>query len=311
MTFKWLFAALLVAFASTDLRTPKFVACWRLQEAFMASFSRRFLLPVFLALALGSASPAAWAKGGPIEVDVELVLAVDVSYSMDPEEQRLQREGYIRALTSPDFLKAIASGAYGKVAIAYMQWASVTDQDVLLPWTVIDGPESARAAADKLSEAPYRRARRTSISGAIDMAMRMFENNGFHGMRRVIDVSGDGTNNSGRPVPEARDDALRQGVTINGLPLLLRPSSWGFNDIANLDEYYEDCVIGGVGAFSIPIRERHQFIEATRTKLVQEIASMPPIRIDVPRSEIIPAQRRAARVDCMVGESLWRERWGH
>jgi hypothetical protein len=214
-------------------------------------------------------------------------------------------------LTSPDFLKAIASGAYGKVAIAYMQWASVTDQDVLLPWTVIDGPESARAAADKLSEAPYRRARRTSISGAIDMAMRMFENNGFHGLRRVIDVSGDGTNNSGRPVPEARDDALRQGVTINGLPLLLRPSSWGFNDIANLDEYYEDCVIGGVGAFSIPIRERHQFIEATRTKLVQEIASMPPIRIDVPRSEIIPAQRRAARVDCMVGESLWRERWGN
>lgn len=277
----------------------------------MASFPRRFLLAFFLALSLGSAARVALAKDGPIEVDVELVLAVDVSYSMDPEEQRLQREGYIRAMTSPDFLKAIASGAYGKIAISYMQWASVTDQDVLLPWTLIDGPESARAAADKLAEAPYRRARRTSISGAIDMAMRMFENNGFHGMRRVIDVSGDGTNNSGRPVPEARDEALRQGVTINGLPLLLRPSSWGFTDIANLDEYYEDCVIGGVGAFSIPIRERHQFIEATRTKLVQEIASVPVIRIETPRSQIIPAQRRAPRVDCMVGESLWRERWGN
>ncbi len=244
-------------------------------------------------------------------MDVELVLAVDVSYSMDPEEQRLQREGYIRAITSPDFMKAIASGAYGKIAISYMQWASVTDQDILLPWTIIDGPESAKAVADRLAEAPYRRARRTSVSGAIDMAMRMFENNGFNGMRRVIDVSGDGTNNSGRPVAEARDDAIRQGVTINGLPLLLRPSSWGFNDIANLDEYYEDCVIGGVGAFSIPIRDRNQFIEATRTKLVQEIASIPRMRIETPRSEIVPAQRRAARVDCMVGESLWRERWGN
>ena len=265
----------------------------------MARSGVRFILPAIFALVLGSlcAAPAG-AKGGPVEVDVELVLAVDVSYSMDPEEQRLQREGYIRAITSPDFLRAVASGAYGKIAIAYMQWASVTDQDVLLPWTVIDGPESARAVADRLSEAPYRRARRTSISGAIDKAMQMFVDNGFEGMRRVIDVSGDGTNNSGRPVIEARDEALRQGVTINGLPLLLRPSSWGFNDIANLDEYYEDCVIGGVGAFSIPIKGREQFLEATRTKLIQEIASAPPpVRIEVPRSAVLPAQRSAARVD--------------
>jgi hypothetical protein len=258
----------------------------------------------------GMARPL-WARGGPVEVDVELVLAVDVSYSMDPEEQRLQREGYIAAITSPQFLRAIAAGAYGKIAIVYMQWASATDQDVLLPWTLIDGAESARAVADRLAEAPYRRARRTSISGAIDEAMRLFENNGFNGMRRVIDVSGDGTNNSGRGVKEARDDALRQGVTINGLPLLLRPSSWGFNDIANLDEYYEDCVIGGVGAFSIPIRSREQFLEATRTKLLQEIAALPPVRIETPRTSLIPAQRREARVDCMVGESLWRERWGN
>jgi hypothetical protein len=101
-------------------------------------------------------------------------------------------------------------------------------------------------------------------------------------------------------------------VTINGLPLLLRPSSWGFNDIANLDEYYEDRVIGGVGAFSIPIKGREQFLEATRTKLIQEIASAPPpVRIEVPRSVVVPAQRSAARVDCMVGESLWRDRWGN
>lgn len=281
-------------------RVPRRPAPWLL--------ALQFSLVLVLAAAMGR---PALARGGPVEVDVELVLAVDVSYSMDPEEQRLQREGYINAINSPEFLKAIASGAYGKIAIAYMQWASVADQDVLLPWTVIDGPESARAAADRLAEAPYRRARRTSISGAIDEGMRLFENNGFNGVRRVIDVSGDGTNNSGRPVTEARDEALRQGVTINGLPLLLRPSSWGFNDIANLDEYYEDCVIGGVGAFSIPIRSREQFLEATRTKLVQEIAALPPVRIEVPRNQMVPAQRRASRVDCMVGESLWRERWGN
>lgn len=258
-----------------------------------------------------TATGPAHAKDGEIEVDLELVLAVDVSYSMDPEEQRLQREGYVQALLSPQFLKAVASGPYGKIAVAYMQWASDTDQDVLLPWTVIDGAESARAVADRLSEAPYRRARRTSISGAIDEAMRMFQNNGFHGLRRVIDVSGDGTNNAGRPVTLARDDAVRSGVIINGLPLLLRPSSWGFSDIANLDEYYEDCVIGGPGAFSIPIRNRDQFLEATRNKLVQEVAWRSPVRIEVPAGDFIRVQARAPRVDCMVGESLWRDRWGN
>lgn len=264
----------------------------------------------FAALA-GPLSQAAVARDGEIEVDLELVLAVDVSYSMDPEEQRLQREGYIQALLSPQFLKAVASGPYGKIAVAYMQWASDTDQDVLLPWTIIDGAESARAVADRLSEAPYRRARRTSISGAIDESMRMFQNNGFNGLRRVIDVSGDGTNNSGRPVARARDEAVRAGVTINGLPLLLRPSSWGFNDIANLDEYYEDCVIGGVGAFSIPIRSRDQFLEATRNKLIQEVAWRAPVRIEIPVRGLVRVQAREPRVDCMVGESLWRERWGN
>jgi hypothetical protein len=267
-----------------------------------------------LTLAFFAAWPAtgpAHAKDGEVEVDLELVLAVDVSYSMDPEEQRLQREGYVQALLSPQFLKAVASGPYGKIAVAYMQWASDTDQDVLLPWTVIDGAESARAVADRLSEAQYRRARRTSISGAIDEAMRMFQNNGLHGLRRVIDVSGDGTNNAGRPVTLARDDAVRAGVIINGLPLLLRPSSWGFSDIANLDEYYEDCVIGGPGAFSIPIRNRDQFLEATRNKLVQEVAWRPPVRIEVPVGDFIRVQARAPRVDCMVGELLWRDRWGN
>lgn len=275
---------------------------------------RRLLgLTTLLAIAFGVAQfgivQSAFSKDGPIKVDVELVLAVDVSYSMDPEEQRLQRDGYVQALTSPEFLKAVAAGAYGKIAIVYIQWASAFDQDILVPWTLMDGSASARAFADRLAEAPYRRARRTSLSGAIDFSMKAFENNGFHGVRRVIDISGDGTNNDGRPVTEARDDAVRQGVTINGLPLLIRPSNWGFVDIANLDEYFEDCVIGGVGAFVIPIKDREHFVRATKTKLIMEIAyPLPPIGDGAPL--IVPVQQRQPRVSCMVGENLWRDRWG-
>jgi Protein of unknown function (DUF1194) len=268
-------------------------------------------LGIHLMALLGALAPLpAAAKDGPIPVDVELVLAVDISYSMDPEEQRLQREGYIQAIQSVPFLNAIKSGAYGRIAITYLQWASQQDQDILLPWTIIDGPESARDVAEILSGAPYRRAQRTSISGAIDTAIKLFEANDYHGMRRVIDVSGDGTNNNGRPVTEARDEAVRQGITINGLPLLLRPSSWGFNDIANLDEYYEDCVIGGVGSFSIPIKERSQFESATRTKLVLEIALAPELlKNQEPLVQL--AQQRQSRVNCLIGESLWRNRWGN
>lgn len=253
----------------------------------------------------------AQAKDGATAVDVELVLAVDVSYSMDPEEQRIQRDGYVQALTSPQFLNALKSGTHQRIAVIYVQWASALDQDVLVPWTMIDSAGAAQAFADKLTEAPYRRAQRTSISGAIDFATQQFANNGYNGERQVIDVSGDGTNNNGRPVTQARDDALQQGIVINGLPLLIRPSNYGyFNDIANLDEYYEDCVIGGPGAFSIPIKDRANFIEATRTKLVMEIASILPQPL-FKNGAIIPAQAREPRVNCLVGESMWRNRWGN
>ena len=253
----------------------------------------------------------AQAKDGATAVDVELVLAVDVSYSMDPEEQRIQRDGYVQALTSPQFLNALKSGTHQRIAVIYVQWASALDQDVLVPWTMIDSATAAQAFADKLTEAPYRRAQRALMSGAIDFAAQQFTNNGFNGERQVIDVSGDGTNNNGRPVTQARDAALQQGIVINGLPLLIRPSNYGyFNDIANLDEYYEDCVIGGPGAFSIPIKDRANFIEATRTKLVMEIASILPQPL-FKNSAVIPAQAREPRVNCLVGESMWRNRWGN
>ncbi|MDB5534551.1 MAG: hypothetical protein JWO28_2866 [Hyphomicrobiales bacterium] len=280
------------------------------------SLRRRILSSVLAGVLVLAACPVfltpSSAKDGAVAVDVELVLAVDVSYSMDPDEQRIQRDGYAQALTSPQFLNALKSGTHGKIAVIYVQWASSLDQDVLLPWTIIDSPQSAQAVADKLAEAPYRRAQRTSISGAIDFAVKQFADNGFNGERQVIDVSGDGTNNNGRPVAAARDEAVQQGITINGLPLLIRPSNYGyFNDIANLDEYYEDCVIGGVGAFSIPIKDRSNFTEATRTKLVLEIAAAPPPGIFDGRVAIVPAQAREPRVSCLVGENMWRNRWGN
>jgi len=237
-------------------------------------------------------------------VDVELVIAVDVSYSMDPDEQALQREGYITGLTSPEFLNALRQGMHGKIAITYFEWAGSADQQIVVPWRLIDGPASARAFADEVARAPYRRAYRTSISGALRFAQPLFEGSGFRGLRRVIDVSGDGVNNQGVPVTLTRDEALERGITINGLPILLKRPSPATMDIENLDVYYEDCVIGGPGAFVIPIKERDQFREATRTKLVLEIAGrQPPARV-------IPAAASAPRISCLIGERMWQQRWG-
>jgi hypothetical protein len=170
---------------------------------------------------------------------------------------------------------------------------------------MIDGPEAADAFANEIARAPYRRASRTSISGALNFAKPLFDGSGYRGIRRVIDVSGDGANNSGPFVTIVRDDVLAAGITINGLPIMLkRPNSFTM-DIENLDVYYEDCVIGGPGAFVIPIREREQFKEATRTKLVLEIAGR------APDAHVVPVQARAPRVSCTVGEQMWRDRWGN
>ncbi len=243
-------------------------------------------------------------RAAETNVDVELAIAVDVSYSMDPDEQALQREGYITGLTSPEFLNALRQGMHGKIAITYFEWAGAGDQRIVVPWRLIDGAASAQAFADEIAHAPYRRAYRTSISGALRFAQPLFEGSGFHGVRRVIDVSGDGANNQGVPVTLVRDEVLERGITINGLPILLKRPSAATMDIENLDVYYEDCVIGGPGSFVIPITERDQFREATRTKLVLEIAGrQPPARV-------IPAASSAPRISCLIGERMWQERWG-
>jgi hypothetical protein len=241
---------------------------------------------------------------GAIPVDVELVIAVDVSYSMDPEEQALQREGYVQALTSREFMQALREGANGKIAITYFEWAGQFDQKVIMPWRLIEGPESADSVAAEVAAAPYRRASRTSISGGLLFAKPLLDHSGYRGLRRVIDVSGDGANNAGALIVPTRDDVLAAGITINGLPIMLKRPARGTMDIENLDVYYEDCVIGGPGAFVVPIHERKQFIEATRTKLVLEISGREP------EPRVIPASADKPRISCTIGEKMWQERWG-
>jgi hypothetical protein len=278
------------------------------------------IFAIILAVAAGVIGMALWSQGGraaptfgpiladkspnAVAVDVELVLAVDVSYSMDPDEQALQREGYVTGITSREFMQALQQGMNGKVAVTYFEWAGPSDQKIIVPWRLIDGPATAAAVAKEIASAPYRRAARTSISGALGFAKPLFDASGYRGIRRVIDVSGDGTNNSGERLVPVRDEVIASGMTINGLPIMLKRPTPGSMDIENLDVYYEDCVIGGPAAFVVPIHERNQFKEATRTKLVLEIAGRTP----PPR--VIPAAASAPRISCTIGERMWRERWG-
>ena len=242
-------------------------------------------------------------------VDVELVLAVDVSYSMDMDELAVQREGYAQALVSKEFLQALKSLPNGKISITYFEWAASSDQKIIIPWRVIDGPETADAVADEILKTPIRRASRTSISGAIYFAMPLFEANPYRGLRRVIDISGDGPNNNGAPVLGARDTALAKGITINGLPIMVKEPSYSTMDIDNLDWYYEDCVIGGPGSFVVPIKDKDKFREAIRTKLLLEVAGRTPERRIVPVAEKVQAEREP-RVSCLIGEKIWQDRWG-
>src|SRR5689334_16852702 len=239
-------------------------------------------------------------------VDVELVLAVDVSYSMDMDELAIQREGYAQAITSKEFLQALKSGPNGKVAVTYFEWAAFTDQKIIIPWRLIDGPESADAVAAEILKTPIRRASRTSISGAITFAMPLFDENPYRGLRRVIDISGDGPNNNGPPVVPTRDAALERGIVINGWPIMVKEPSYSTMDIDNLDYYYEDCVVGGPGSFVISIKDRDKFKEAIRTKLLMEVAGKQPEHWVVPAA----AQGREPRVNCLIGEKIWQDRWG-
>ena len=171
-----------------------------------------------------------------LDVDLELVLAVDISGSVDEVEARLQREGYIAALRHPHVIQAIQSGPHGRIAVTYVEWAGDHYQRTMLDWTLIEAPPDAQGFADALAETPFLSAHWTSLSGAIDYSASLFDSNGFAAVRRVIDVSGDGYNNRGRPVELARDEAVAAGLTINGLPIVNdRPNPWGGRRRVDLD----------------------------------------------------------------------------
>lgn len=235
------------------------------------------------------------------EVDVELALMVDVSRSMGPVELEIQRRGYAEAIASDEVVGAILNGFTGRIAVTYVEWAGYGLQRVIVPWTVIDSKVSAEAVSARLTNDLSVAMRRTSISGAIDFARSEIERNEYHGLRQVIDISGDGPNNGGRPVTLARDAAVEAGLVVNGLPLMTfdDTSYWSIDD---LDVYYRDCVIGGPGAFVIPVTDWTEFPLAVRRKIVLELVG--------PVEGFWPARSGLTEdgYDCFIGEKLREER---
>lgn len=209
-------------------------------------------------------------------VDVELVLAVDVSRSVDPEEQEMQFSGYEAAFRDSRLIEGIMGGPVGAIAVTMFTWSDWQVQNTVVPWMLLDDAASAHRFADAVGNAPRRTWLYTSISGAMDFAARQF-GQGFEGTRKVVDISGDGVNNSGRPVAEARAEALAQGIVLNGLAVLDRtpqPPSL-VSALPPLDTYFQDKVIGGPGAFLVVAEGFQAFEAAVRRKIIREIAAVP------------------------------------
>lgn len=268
---------------------------------------RSVCLPIALMLALVLPGTLAPVAADEVPVDVELVIAVDVSRSMTPRELEIQRRGYAEALVSDEVISAIRNGIHGQVAITYIEWAGSAFQRVIVDWTLVSDRAGAEAFVSRLTAEFDPSVRRTSISGLLDYAARRFDGNGFAGLSRVIDVSGDGPNNEGRPVVAARDAAVAAGITINGLPLMTREgmgSRWHLDD---LDIYYRDCVIGGPSAFVIPVLEWDHFPEAVRRKLVLELVRHDAFPTYLPPE---PVRQASEPYDCLIGEKIWRELMG-
>jgi hypothetical protein len=216
-------------------------------------------------------------RAAETEVDLLLVLAADISQSMQPRDLRLQREGYAAALTAKEVTEAIGSGPTGAIAALYLEWSGMDDQRVLVPWTRLSGPRDAAVFASMLAEAPQRSGNWTSISGALAASRRLMREAPFLAERRVVDVSGDGENNHGGPVDAQRDMAVEEGIVINGLPINRQPSP---RDVAGgptaLEAHYREMVAGGFGSFVLPAMGFDSFAGAIRRKLVLEIAGRVP-----------------------------------
>jgi hypothetical protein len=242
----------------------------------------------FLALLFAVLAFAPARADNPEAVDLELILAIDVSGSVDEEEAALQRRGYLAALVHPQVLQAISGGEKRKIGITYMEWAGYHYQRVVVDWAVISDKASAERFVSRIAEVPISTERWTSISGAIEFAMKRFDASPYRGARRVVDISGDGRNNNGRDLSEVRREALERGIVINGLPIVNdRPTRWGTPPERDLDLYYRDHVIGGPGSFYIVADGFHAFANAIRTKLVREISGAPGdgvVRVKAPRA---------------------------
>jgi hypothetical protein len=251
----------------------------------------------------GAAAPRAPAPAPAGKyVDLQLVLAVDVSRSMDYNEQRIQRDGYVDAFRSAEVARAIASGPYGRIAVTYVEWSGAFYQQVLVPWQILGSAEDAKRFADTLARAPIGVDNRTSISSGLSFSAGTFAASGLDSDRRTIDVSGDGPNNEGPSLVPVREYVLKQGININGLPLLLDPSpTLGQYGRVSLSDYYEDCVIGGPGSFVIPVLKLTDIAPAIRRKLILEIAAVPPEQFGV-----VPVQAFSERtkIDCALAELL-------
>lgn len=223
-------------------------------------------------LSFGDASAQA-----PTEVDVELVLAVDISYSVDEEEARRQRAGYVAALASEDVINAIQGGPLGRIAVTYVEWADANVQRVAADWTVVATEADARAFATRVAEAPFERGQYTAIGSAIADGVQRIETNEYTALRRIIDISGDGPQNQGTPLSAAHERAAQARVVINGLPVLARDTGRGIHQAEiDLDLYFENNVITGPGAFVLPARTEDEFRQAILRKLVLEIAGLQP-----------------------------------
>jgi hypothetical protein len=256
------------------------------------------------------------------EIDLALALAIDISGSIDPDEAHLQRKGYVDAFRDPVIVKAILGGPNGRIAVAYYEWSDSWMQKLLLDWTLLDSEGAIAAFAQRLADAPISIARRTSISGAIRYAIPLFGRSPYEPTRKVLDISGDGSNNDGGLVTDMRHEALKERISINGLPIMNdRPNPFGFPNESDLDQYYLHCVTGGPRSFVEVARSFEDFPRAVRKKLLQEVADVAP-RVLKPGIQFAQAGRRdAAEADytkfirpgyepgCDVGERRSREFW--
>lgn len=304
-------------------------ACGTILKDICSSGAMVFLIS---GLMTGGTSSSVQAEG--IEVDAELVLAVDVSRSMTANELEIQRRGYAEALASSEVISAITSGLIGRIAVQYVEWAGDFSQRIIVDWTMISGREEAEAFAAKLTAHFNGSMRRTSISGGIEFSAASLDKNDYVSNNRIIDISGDGPNNQGLPVTLARDAALAKNIVINGLPLMTREGSGSQFYIEDLDVYYENCVIGGPASFVLPVLTWEEFPTAVRQKLILELAGNVPQSIeradrdngnddsldkdrDGYEVEIIQVQAGSGisggtddqgnGYDCLIGERIWQQ----